>query len=592
MPLSAWTRRLGLTQGRIQPINFIPPEGLFVFAMGSDIPSAIEDLVNKAGNVSAVSVAQTAIFGTTTLMRFRGRIRPPKTLPAGCNFKAAVLVNGTERVSQLMTPGWLRTINDWAINIAHIGTPTTPATIEWQLSMVGTNDVVYTVELPAFYVDAVTFQQPAVSPIVANRMPEPGEIQVPLAAPIRFDLMDVTNIGIDSSTVQAYVNGVLAFSGGAFQTGFTGTASFPQADTYRVSITPTIPFVSQEVVTVRATGSLAGGAQSIDTSWLFTAVDLTAPQIVTAAAQQDQFTVRVVFDTQMQMLGAAGANDALNPSNYAFTPLTFPAVTLTPVSVAPASPEAVDITVQWPMTPNATYQVAAQNVADVLGNVIAPPFNAVTFLGFQPPIPPGRSFNIWNGMIPGLAKRADDGTLYDFCACFQEVVDLFQYEIDRFRDFLDPDRAEEYVIDLMLADMGNPFLLDLDLQQKRKLLSVLKTAMLESGSPPGNENLVRLFMDLDVQEVAHTAGTMHLGISELGFNWVLGPSGEFQLYAFDMIAPRVLTAQEQATMRSLVNYNKAGWTHFVNILQPQPVPPTPTRLQLGVSLLGMNWILN
>ena len=69
--LTAWTRELGTTQGRIEPTGFTPAEGSFVFVLGCDLPGMVQKL--ELGDF--VEVKQTADFGDSKLVRIRARMR-------------------------------------------------------------------------------------------------------------------------------------------------------------------------------------------------------------------------------------------------------------------------------------------------------------------------------------------------------------------------------------------------------------------------------------------------------------------------------------------------------------------------------------
>jgi hypothetical protein len=102
--LTAWTRELGTTQGRIGPQGFAPPEGTFAFVLGRDLPG----LRQKLNVGDFVEVKQTADFGDAKLVRVRARMRPPESLPAGVAWKASLRIDGAERASALLLPGRTR----------------------------------------------------------------------------------------------------------------------------------------------------------------------------------------------------------------------------------------------------------------------------------------------------------------------------------------------------------------------------------------------------------------------------------------------------------------------------------------------------
>jgi hypothetical protein len=114
--LTAWNRELGTTQGRIAPVAFTPPEGTFAFVLGRDLPRLTQKL--EVGDF--VEVKQTADFGDAQIVRFRARMRPPETVPAGIAWKASLRIDGSERASALLVPGRMRDRVDLAANVSQL----------------------------------------------------------------------------------------------------------------------------------------------------------------------------------------------------------------------------------------------------------------------------------------------------------------------------------------------------------------------------------------------------------------------------------------------------------------------------------------
>ena len=116
MALTAWNRELGLTQGRVAPVGFPPPQGEFVFVLGRDVPGLRQRL--DVGDF--VEVRQTADFGDAKLVRFRSRMRPPESIPAGLAWKASLSIDGAERATALLAPGRTRDRVDLAANVSKL----------------------------------------------------------------------------------------------------------------------------------------------------------------------------------------------------------------------------------------------------------------------------------------------------------------------------------------------------------------------------------------------------------------------------------------------------------------------------------------
>jgi phage tail-like protein len=451
----------------------------------------------------------------------------------------------------------------------------------------------FELELPALYVDAVLLDPTPARPVVINRDPEPGETQVPVGTLVALDLTDVGPDGIDTAATEVYVAGVLAFAGGVFQPGFDGpgsSATNPQPDTLHIVIDPVAPFASLQEVAVRVVTRTAGGAFPLDTTWTFRCEDLTAPRVVGAQARE-LGRVRVSFDEPVKQVDPAAPGDALNPARYAFARLSAPAVDVVAVAVEAVSDSAVDVVTDTELTPGATYRVTVGGVADLFGNVVAPPDDAAVFTGFVPARPRGRRFDLYQ-MLPAMNRREDEtGDLRRFLACLQEVTDLLLHDVDRFTDILDPDLAPEPFLDLMLLDLGSPFPFDLSLVDKRRLLNVLVAIYREKGTAAGIQNAIRFFLGLEVDIVAYSGEALVLGESLLGEDWILGPAGSFSAYSFEVVVPRALAAEERRRLRAIVDYMKPAHTHLARIVEPE-IPELIDHVELGLSELGETWVLH
>ncbi|MFP2930688.1 hypothetical protein ACLESO_36915 [Pyxidicoccus sp. 3LG] len=98
--------------------------------------------------------------------------------------------------------------------------------------------------------------------------------------------------------------------------------------------------------------------------------------------------------------------------------------------------------------------------------------------------------------------------------------------------------------------------------------------------------LVRFFLGIEVRAISPFASdTLVLGESELGVDWVLGPSERFARYAFNVEVERLLSPAERQRLRTLVEYLKPAHTHFVDLVEPLP-PVVPEHWELGLSELG------
>jgi phage tail-like protein len=317
---------------------------------------------------------------------------------------------------------------------------------------------------------------------------------------------------------------------------------------------------------------------------------LPNPQVVGAQARELS-RVRVSFDEAVVQVDPAAPGDALNPAGYWFARLSTPAVDVAAVAVETVTASAVDVITDIDLTPGGSYRVTVAGVKDFDGNPVLPPFDSADLSGFVPPRPAGRRFDLYR-MLPAMNRREDEtGDLRNFLACLQEVTDLLLHDVDRFSDILDPDVAPEPFLDLMLLDLGNPFAFDLSAVDKRRLLNVLVAIYREKGTAAGMRNAIRFFLGLEVEIIAYRGESLILGESLLGVDWVLGPSDSFSAYAFEVVAPRALTAEERRRLRQIVDYMKPAHTHFVRLVEPE-IPSVVDHVELGLSELGETFFLH
>ena len=163
------------------------------------------------------------------------------------------------------------------------------------------------VQLPIVHIDDVsTLGIGAIPrPFIISRVPEPSESDVPVGTPIEIVVIDVGGAGLANSTqvtVHTVADGtVVAFNQGVgFDSTYSGsnfaTAHSPGSsifDEHKIQLIRNTPFLSQAVVTVTVTGATVD-SKTLNTTYSFTIVDLTIPQIVSVASN-GLTTLNVVF---------------------------------------------------------------------------------------------------------------------------------------------------------------------------------------------------------------------------------------------------------------------------------------------------------
>ena len=432
-------------------------------------------------------------------------------------------------------------------------------------------------ELPALWVDDVSVERAVDRLVIGNRDPAPDERDVTLETSIAFDIVDVGPDGVDPLRTSVWVDGVPALAAGVPQLGFDGPRASVLAltDTLRVVLDPRTPFASEARVEARVVAETRGGAHRLEVVYAFTCEDRVAPRLVAAVALAPR-AVMLGFDEPVLV------DDLLG---FTFEASSAPAMPVAPAGArAEGSTVVVELDVE--MTPDATYQVLARGVTDLAGNPVAPPGDRASFVGYRPRVPARRRFDLWR-MLPKHNRRQDTtGDLRRFIACLQEVTDLLLADIDRFAELYDIERAPESFVELILRDLGNPFAFELDVGAKRRLAASLVDMYRLKGTAPGIKNAVRFFLGVGVTAItAFAAETLVLGESELGVDWILGPSDRFARYAFEVHVDRVLSDVERRHLRVIVQYLKPAHTHFVALIEPLPQAVVDHWI-LGVSELG------
>lgn len=572
-------RRPGTSSLRIEPTGWTAPEGSHVFAFGCDEPGREGYFLPD----DSASIAQTDGYGGAYFIRARARLRGPEVAPpAGWFWEAYSRVDAIEPWSFELLPGETRDLTDLAIDTQSFGGG--DITLGFGLRVVGPPGAeAVDLEIPAFYLDEIVLDTLDAGLIVANRSPEHDATGVLRDATIHFDLMDTTS-SPDPGHTQVWVDGVLAWNGGGgAQPGYVVTTTVVYGGVLRFKIVAPYLFESLREVPIRVASQNLLETHLLDETWSFVVEDLTAPHVV-AAVSRSHTTVRVTFDEPVEGATVAAA--------YAFERLEAPSVNVVAVSVEQVSPTEYDVELDLPITRGTLYRVVVSDVEDEHGNVIATPYDRAEFRGYECPVPAGRRFELWK-MIPQM-NRDDDSSrdLYKTIAVMQEVVDLLLCDVDEWTEILDVDVAAERYLDQMLIGLGNPFSFDLDVGEKRRLVRSLVDVYRLKGTGSGIIAVVRFFLGLEVTIAAPTDDVWILGVSELGFDTILGPGTSRERYSFNIVSPATLTDEQRLQVRTIAEYMKPAHTHLVQIVEPEDIVAID-HLELGLSELGGDeWMLH
>jgi phage tail-like protein len=437
--------------------------------------------------------------------------------------------------------------------------------------------------LPALVLEGIELARPAAAVMLANRAPEPSGTGVPRSATIALELLGLQGAPIGPERVEIEVQGRPAYQGASgppFFPAFAGPRSELEQvpGGLRITLDPLVPLLSEEDVQVRIIVLLEDG-QTWEERYAFAVEDVTSPRLLAAEAIS---ATRIALSFNEPVLV-----DVLEAT---FDALDLPAVPLRPLG-ASADGGRLELDVAPAMTADVRYRLTIRGVVDALGNAIASPDNVAVFRGYRPPRPPNRRFALWS-MLPRYNRRDDTtGDLRKLVACLQEVLDHILLEIDRFGEILDLERAPEQFVDLMLAEVGNPFPFVLNAVDKRRLAAILVELYRLKGTEKGIRNAARFFLGIELGAITTYSGSpLILGESLLGVDWELGPSNRFALYAFEVHVPVELTDEQRARLRSLILWSKPAHTHLIDIVGPTVVIVLDEWV-LGESEIGVNTIL-
>lgn len=451
----------------------------------------------------------------------------------------------------------------------------------------------FSLELPGIFLDGLVTETPSSVLVFLNRDPEPDESNVPIGTAISIDIADLGASPILGSSVLVQINGVTAYNGGAggFQAGYTvgSSTSNPDANTLRLIIQPATPFGSLQIVSVHAEASTVAG-DVLRQTWQFLTQDLTPPALVKGLAWGIK-TFRVTASEPLSNTNATDDDSALNPANWAIQALRFPAVTVHVVSVAKVTDSIYDLTTDLEPSFSSTYRITATGTTDLWDNAFTAPTNFVDVAGYKClNAPIDRDFNFYR-FFPLLNRQEDQGDLQTLSAIIQDVIDLLLCKIDDFVTISDIDKAPEVYVDFILADLGNPFSFDLDINKKRRLAKILVSIYLLKGTSVGIVDAIAFFLGIEVTISALTDEGWVLGDSDIGVDDDLFPDGRAALYSFLVTVDQVLTPDQRTGIHQIVDYMKPVHTHFARLVEPSS-PTAIDHIELGVSDLGIEWTLH
>lgn len=578
--------QLGIEHGRLQgAVGYDAPEGDALFVLGSDRIG----MLGAFAPGDASEVYQTGSFANANVVRLRARTRGALLVPDGdLAWFAQVRIDDVTRAEFVIEPRRTRTLTDIAIPVATLDSV---HKLGFRLVLRGATVPTEDVELPAFYVDALVLDGAFTRPQISNRNPEPNETKVPVDSTIALDIFDPAQ-ALDVARTRVFVDGVLAFDGGAVEPSYDGPRSSAGAvgEAYRIELDPVEGLESQSTVLVNVESAVTGGA-IVQWSYAFDVEDATPPRLVVATASAAD-KIRISFNEPMDPAGIRVEAFTVARSQGEI------AVNVSPVEVRSLSDIEVEITLDQEMSSGATYTVTASGISDRTGNPVESPYDTIDVIGFTFPAPADRVWNYFD--LQALINRDEDeaggGDLRRFLAIIQQIGDRTIASIDAYTDIIDPDVAPIAFVDAMLDDLGNPFVSEtmrLSEVERRKLVQALVPLYKQVGTAPGIIAAVRFFLGIEVEIESTATAPLGLGDWELGETWILGTSDPIEQLTFRVLVPRLITDVERSRMALIVEAMKAE-REFFKIIEPTVEAPTAMldHLELGLSELGVSWTLH
>lgn len=178
-------------------------------------------------------------------------------------------------------------------------------------------------------------------------------------------------------------------------------------------------------------------------------------------------------------------------------------------------------------------------------------------------------------LLPARIIRLDEDRPDGFIAKFLDALDREANaafaRVDCFPTIIDPLRAPSDFLDLLLYNLGSPFVLEEGLTdtEKRQLMLVLQVMYALKGTCFGIIGAMKVLYGINVTEcVQGNVDCWVLNESELNIDTDLCPSSSFEKYAFSVMVDINLTDKQRAQMTNIVDWIKPAHTHFTGFLEP------------------------
>ena len=212
--------------------------------------------------------------------------------------------------------------------------------------------------------------------------------------------------------------------------------------------------------------------------------------------------------------------------------------------IADADSKGITLVADQELTPEVVYAATCTDVTGITDNGTD---NVAAFEALRiTSAPASREWRYLDWLPP---INADEDAGLDearFIGSLQEVGNLLFDYTDRWVEIFDCDLAPERFLDLILADLGNPFLFPdaLSVTEKRKLCQLLVSIYKRKGSIPGIQAAILFFLGLQSEFIAYDGlgsllgDAVSVGDAELGDaggnspnQFFLGAGGPYQFIA-------------------------------------------------------------
>lgn len=549
----------------------------------------------------SISISQGGEYNDAQIVRLHGQVTFRDT-PSGYTWSVGGFTGGWQQVmvdEAQYSAGFPRTrdVSDLVLNVSGlVGVQTLILGLELMDSGGGAGEVF--TELPAFWLDWVEFDENPDDLFLANRTPGPEEVGIPATVrQVSGTIVNTSGSAIDAASIEILVDGQIAYQSGAFVAPFNGAlsaitaATGPSAADYdfvvdltgydltgRASESPIIVLVNATTPAPAVLGS----------QWTFYLADTISPQI-TSVVPTSLTELLVTFSEPVTMTD--DLDGALRAPSYLISRRSAPSVPVNVISVAENTSSSVVLTLDMEASMGATYRLVADSLTDIQGNVVDD--NYIDFIAYRPTPPPGRFFSLWD-KLPQQNRRADiSRDLRKFILCLQDQADLLLHLVDEWPQVWQIDKAPETFLDVILAELGNPFDFVLTVAEKRKLVGLLTTIYRQKGTAAGIINAVRFFIGIDVTITPLNVRENFwlVGFNDLGIDTFLAPpKGDPAWYSFWIDSPVILTDAERATVLALADYMKPAHEHILGIREPGGIISAQDYWVLGQGLLGVTTI--